>query len=352
MRKLGVWGGPVLATMLLVAGMAGLAAAPALAQDRAVPWLGVMTQSLDDGLREGLDYRGEGVLVSQVVGDSPASRAGIRKGDILVSVNSRSVESPSELSEVVHSSRVGQNVSIVLLRDRQRRTVSARLGERPENEDMPGTPDMDDMRELPHGMDHDLGRGRDGQGENEGEDHGPGMLQLRGMGRGRLGIRVEDLNGDLGSYFDVPSGKGALVVEVMEGTPADKAGLRSGDVITDVAGHDIAGAQSLIEALRDQPKGDVSITVIRKGNRRTVQAELDEAPRMMRGPGRDLTIIRPRMDSRPSPEERRELRKRDSSSDDSEEVRELREEVRQLREKLDQLQNDKDKDNDDGRDHD
>lgn len=338
MRKLGMWSGPVLATMLIVVGVTGLSTVPALAQDRAEAWLGVMTQSLDDGLREGLDYRGEGVLVSQVVGDSPASRAGIRKGDILVSVNSRGVESPGELSEVIRGARVGQSASIVLVRDGQRRTVSARLAERPDDADAPDM-DMDDLRDVRRHFEHEVGPMK--EWHSEGSD--PGTFVFRGMGRGRLGVRIEDLNQDLGSYFSVPDGKGALVVEVLEDTPAAKAGLKAGDVITQVGDHKIAGSDDLVEALRDSPKGNLSVTVMRKGARRSFQAELeDDAPRSMWfGTGRDMTMLRPRTNSRMlAPEARRGVRR--DSGDSNDELRQLREEVKQLREKLNQLEDDRD----------
>src|SRR5688500_7594997 len=103
MRKLSTWSGSAAAAVLLAMGLTGLTAGPAPAQDRAVPWLGVVTQSLDRGLRDGMDYDGDGVLVSEVVNDSPAERAGIEKGDILATVNGRGVESPSELTSVIRS---------------------------------------------------------------------------------------------------------------------------------------------------------------------------------------------------------------------------------------------------------
>jgi len=341
MRKLGMWSGPVMATMVLVAVGAGLAAGPALAQERGVPWLGVMTQSLDDGLREGLDYRGEGVLVSQVVDNGPADRAGIRKGDILLSVNSRRVESPQELTEVIHQARVGQNASIVVVRDRGRRTVNVRLGERPEDVD---TPEADEPRDSPRKLESDLGpmtQWHDGQSDD------PNNFVFRGMGRGRLGVRVEDLNDDLGSYFDVPEGRGALVVEVLKDTPAERAGLKAGDVITEVGDRKISDSDDLVKALRESPKGRLSVTAVRKGHPKSFDAELEDAPRAMRfGPGQhDMTLMRPHGDRRiVVPNVRRDVRRgvREDSGDSDDELRQLREEVRQLREKLDQLEEDRD----------
>lgn len=325
MRKLGIWGGSIL-VMMFVAGIAGPAAGPALAQDQQVPWLGVMTQSLDEGLREGLNYTGEGVLISQVVSKSPASRAGIRKGDVLVSVNSRRINSPSELTEIVRSAKTGQTVSIALMRNGERRTVSVQLAERPGNVDMSDR-EIEGLRDLPRMMDDDFKK-------EMGRHSGTHTYMFRGASRGRLGVRVEDLKGDLGSYFDAPDDKGVLIIEVMDDSPAEKAGLKAGDIITEVGGHKISEYDDLAEALRDREEGNVSITVMRKGNRRTVQAELEEVPSpMWFGRGGDMTVIRPR-DS--------DVRRRARDSSESEELRELREEVRQLREKLQDMEDDKD----------
>jgi S1-C subfamily serine protease len=84
-----------------------------------------------------------------------------------------------------------------------------------------------------------------------------------------------------------------LIIEVMDGTPAEKAGLKAGDIITEVGGHKISDYDDLADALRDREEGNVSITVMRKGNRRTVQAELEEVPApMWVGRGRDMTFMR------------------------------------------------------------
>jgi serine protease Do len=327
MRKLGIWGGPVL-VMMMVAGLAGPAASPALAQDQPVAWLGVSTQTLTEGLREGLDYEGEGVLVSQVVGNSPAYRGGIRKGDVILSVNSRRINSPDQLSEVVQSAKVGQTVSIALMRNGERRTVSAKLAER-SSRSMSGS-DFDDMKKM-RIMNEDDFKDMEKEMRRHADTH---TYTFRSSGRGRLGVRVQSLDGDLGSYFDAPDGKGVLITEVVDDSPADRAGLKAGDVITEVGGRKISDYDDLVDVLRDRDEGNVSVTVMRKGSRKTVQAELEDVPEPMwmgMGNGRGMTIVRPH-DS--------EMRRRSQDSSDSEELRQLREEVRQLREKLNDMDDD------------
>jgi C-terminal processing protease CtpA/Prc len=146
------------------------------------------------------------------------------------------------------------------------------------------------------------------------------------MGRGRLGVRIEDLSPELGEYFEVPGGHGVLVVEVMKDTPAERAGLRSGDVITSVGDRDIKDSDDLIRALREE-EGKVSINVVRRGNHRTIEAELDKADRQVLRvrPGEGMMGFRGRSSER---EERMR-----------QEIRELREELKDLKKELEDLRN-------------
>ena len=155
---------------------------------------------------------------------------------------------------------------------------------------------------------------------------------FRGMGRGRLGVRAEDLSADLAPYFDAPAGSGALVMEVLKDTPAQKAGIKAGDVITRIGDEKVADAEDLIQAVRKTPEGKVSVTVLRRGVKRTLEPELEAEPRAWLGTGRDFTVMGPR--------DGRIMIRRDPGSDSMrEELRELREEMRDLRQKLEKLQN-------------
>jgi len=119
---------------LALLALALIGAAPKPSQAADTPWLGVTMQTLDDGLREGMSYQGSGVLVNRVVSDSPADRAGLRKGDVIVRIGGRSVESPDEVTRIVHDSRVGQTLTLTIDRDGDRRTLTARLGSRSEDD--------------------------------------------------------------------------------------------------------------------------------------------------------------------------------------------------------------------------
>jgi len=351
-------------------------------------WLGVYTQEITDELRDGLELRGGGVLVNRVLPDSPAERAGVRQGDVIVSFNSRTVSSPGNLSELVGNASSGQSIALAIVRDGERKTLSATLGQRPADEDgeapapedaprwQADTPDAPQAPAAPEtpvaprapGARHDVRmrverRGADGQphvyrfdgdaGQMPEEvrglmrdfgvdgQHGPGNVHalVFPSGRGRLGVRIETLNDDLATALGSSGTKGALVLEVLKDTPAEKAGLKAGDIVTAVGGHKVYDADDLVSALRDE-NGTVSLSITRKGATRTIEAALEAAPRAMRmgrgegamGLGRirdlDRITIRPRAQGRADGDDLRQ------------QLDELRQQLRELRQQLEEKHHD------------
>ncbi len=334
-RRRIVWAACHAALLALVMGaaMAGRAAA----QSAGTPWLGVTTQEITSDLREGLDYRGGGVLVSRVVVDSPAERAGIRKGDVIVGFNSRAIDSPEELVDVVRSARVGQTVAVTVVRNGSRRSLSAHLAAWPEgSEEELDTPEpAPEAPRAPRAPSPSRSHTFEWDGDTLELPDDAGTIMLRSMGRGRLGVRIQDLNADLGEALGVPDGKGVLVTEVLEDTPAARVRLKAGDVITQVADRAVDDVNDLHRALQDR-EGRVRITVVRRGARRTVEPELAARPEVMRlrrGDGTRVRIpdIRTRVlrEHLDSDAERRDLEGQ---------LRELRQELRDLRQKLEAME--------------
>jgi membrane-associated protease RseP (regulator of RpoE activity) len=97
------------------------------------------------------------------------------------------------------------------------------------------------------------------------------------FGRGRIGIRVQPLTPELREHFGAPSDRGVLVSEVESDRPAEKAGLRVGDVIVSVDGQAISKPGGLAGVLRRAPQGaSLSIEVIREGEALTLEVEPDD----------------------------------------------------------------------------
>ena len=172
------------------------------------------------------------------------------------------------------------------------------------------------------------------------------LPELAGLpARGRLGVRIESLSPPLGEYFGLHDGKGVLVLEVLKDTPAEKAGLMAGDVITRVGDQAVANSEDLVGGLRGK-EGRVALRVVRHNAPRTIEATL-EKPRPMRmqffgddqTPGdRRRIVIRSRNGDvqEITPEGGGQVRKRIVvRSGDKDDVRQ---QIEQLRRQLDELQ--------------
>lgn len=96
--------------------------------------------------------------------------------------------------------------------------------------------------------------------------------------RGMLGVTGSELNADLASSFDYSQNSGAFVNEVMKDSAADKAGIKSGDIITSVNGKQIKSfAQLRAEIATQRPGSKVTLGIFRDGKEQTVQVKLDES---------------------------------------------------------------------------
>ena len=317
-------------------------------------WLGVSTQAVTEDLRDALDLRSDGVLVNRVVSGSPADRAGIRKGDVITAVNGRSVDSPDELADVIRRQSPGSSASIRVARRSGAQTISVRLGDR----DDARSGDRDDDEEwkdtptpgTPAPGRPDIHVWKNGK-EVDPDDEDfknfkmPDMQGFRGFGdmsgmqfnmRPRLGVRLQKMNSDLGGYFGGTNGRGALVVEVVEDSPAERAGIKAGDVIIAVGSTNVDDPDDLIRAIANE-EGRTSLTLVRRGSRRTVDAELGERSRQS-----DTWRMRdgraPRAPRAPAAPE---LRKGDDSD---REIQELRDEIRELKKQLEEQKDRNDED--------
>jgi membrane-associated protease RseP (regulator of RpoE activity) len=99
---------------------------------------------------------------------------------------------------------------------------------------------------------------------------GGDRLMVFGMGaRAIAGARLETLNSELGRYFEAE--RGVLVIDVPENTPARRAGLRPGDVITSAAGTRVTNVADVYRAFAQEKQGVVKLEVLRRGERRTLE---------------------------------------------------------------------------------
>jgi len=244
----------------------------------------------------------------------------------------------------VRSQSVGSNAAVRVLRRGSTQTINVKLGTRPSSfdEDDSGdwtAPNRDEdgstrIRAFKNGkevdpedFDHEFPRLRGLR-----DLGGLGAFRDMGWDRPRLGVRIEKMNPDLAGYFGGTNGRGALVVEVIEDTPAEKAGIKAGDVITAVGNTSVDDVNDLMKALADE-EGNVSLSIVRKGTRRTIEADLGDAPRRsMAWRMRDGRAPRAPGSEEVTP-----------SPTDDDEVRELRRQIQELRDELRELKGKEDR---------
>jgi Do/DeqQ family serine protease len=94
-------------------------------------WLGVGVQPLTAELAKSFGVSGEGVLVNQVMPKSPAEAAGLKVGDLILSVDGKSIKDPRELQRVIADTDIGKSIELHILREKEKRTVKAQIGEMP-----------------------------------------------------------------------------------------------------------------------------------------------------------------------------------------------------------------------------
>jgi serine protease Do len=231
-------------------------------------WLGIGVGEVNADKVKELKLPGErGVLVGKVVADSPAAKAGLKQNDVVTEINGQRVEGTEQFRRMIREIPPGRSAQLTVWRDGRAQTIGVTIGKSESHHSMPqvySTPgnfafSVPDMKELPEIRDF-------GDSEN---------FAFAFSGRPRLGIDAENLDGDFGNYFGAPEGQGVLVRSVFADSPAAKAGLKAGDVITSVNGDRIRSTAELRQKVA--AKGDsnsVKLGVIRNKSEMSVTVEL------------------------------------------------------------------------------
>jgi len=205
-------------------------------------WLGVELREVTSDTAKDLKLPAErGAVLSSIVPDSPAAKAGLKENDVVTEINGQRVEGAAQFRRMIREIPAGRTVQLAVWRDGRSQAVSVTLGKGEERHHSfkiftpgPGAPgsfsfSMPEIAPIPP-MEWDGGR------------------FLLG-GQPRLGIDAEEINGQLGSFFGAPDGEGILVRDVSSGSAAEKAGVKAGDVITSVNGERVRTVGDLREKL-------------------------------------------------------------------------------------------------------
>jgi serine protease Do len=288
-RKVAVFG--VVLVAGVAAAMSSLVAQAPRVEERARPrmmmldgrgaQLGVMVDDLNPDELKTLGDAPGGVRIEEVDQDGPAAKAGLREGDIVIDVDGERVRSARQFSRLIQETPAGRSVALRIVRDGQRQSISV-------------TPEA---RAFGLGWDSDRIERDFGRSLRELEPRlreiEPRLREFRYNGpmdfnfdlvpgwsspRSRLGVQLEELSPQLAEYFGAKSG-GVLVSSINSGSPAEKAGLKAGDVITSINGDAVRDSEDVIDELRAVEGQDVTIGILRDKKESSVKATLEARPR-------------------------------------------------------------------------
>jgi serine protease Do len=218
-------------------------------QRQGTSYLGINALEVTPDRAKTLNLKDErGVEVTKVEDDSPAAKAGMKQGDVVLEYNGEKVEGVEQFIRLVHETPIGRQVKIVVWRNGGNQTLTAMVGPRrdtvietprgfvtiPPVPPVPAVPQVD----IPH---FDFAW----------------QTPLLGIEGESLGPQVQ-----LADFFGVKDG--VLVKSVLKNSAAEKAGLKAGDVITKVDDSKVTSTREITNLLRsDRSKTNFTLTVVR-----------------------------------------------------------------------------------------
>ena len=193
-------------------------------------WLGVSIQPLTDELARSFGAKDtKGVLVSDVLADSPAARAGLKPGDILLEFDGKAMEAPGDLQRAVGLTTPGQAAKLKVWRDQGDRTVEVKIGEAPEEREAAQRPGP--TRPAPSS----------------------------------LGLDVRPITPEIARQLNLRSTEGVVVARVDEGSAAAEAGVQRGDVIREINRQRVRTMADWDRLVKDAKPGDRLTVLLQRG---------------------------------------------------------------------------------------
>lgn len=189
-------------------------------------WLGVYIQEVTPEIAEQFNLpEAKGVLVGDVIEDSPAEEAGIKIGDIIAKVNDEEVNSPEELQDKIRDIDIGKKVNIEIMRDGKVINFIVKIGE---------MPTVEEEEEFPKEKVFPV----------------------------QAGIKVKVVTPEIAKEVGLPWVKGLLITEVIPGSSADDMGLQPGDVILEANRIEMSSVDEWEEIINKLEPGDTLLLLI------------------------------------------------------------------------------------------
>ena len=196
-------------------------------------FLGLIPQDINDNLAKALNLKSdEGSLVGDVNPGGPADKAGIKTGDVILEFNGEKIKNSVELRNDVAQASPGSKARITLLRNGKEMEVTVILGERPS-----GRGGREEQQTTPE--------------ENSNE---------------KIGVSVQNLTPDIAQQLGYKDEEGVVITQVVPGSPADDAGLQTGDLIKSVNREVVKNVHDFNNDIKNLKSGDSVALLIRRGD--------------------------------------------------------------------------------------
>jgi serine protease Do len=190
-------------------------------------WLGVSVQPLTPELAKSFGAKEtKGVLVADVIQESPANRAGLQAGDILLEFDGKKIETPQDLQRAVGLTSPGKAAKARIWRDKAERTIEVTIGETP------------DERQA---------------------------LRPATRGKSLLGLEIRPITPEIAQQLNLRSAEGVIVAGVEEGSPAVEAGIQRGDVIREVNRQKVKALGDFERLTKNLKEGDRVTLLLQRG---------------------------------------------------------------------------------------
>ena len=188
-------------------------------------WLGVMIQKITPELKDKLDLKEQkGALVADVAAGGPAKKAGIERGDVIVSFDGKEIKEMNDLPYIVASTPVGQKVTVEVIRKGLKKGIEVTVGK------------LEETKEPP----------------------------VVSEAKPDLGMTVKEITPEIARYFRLSETSGLIVVEVEKGAPAAEAGMRPGDIILEVDQNGFEGLEQFNLQIKTYKAGETVLFLVKR----------------------------------------------------------------------------------------
>lgn len=195
-------------------------------------WLGVIIQQITPDLAKSFGLKEEkGALIAEVLSGSPAAKAGILRGDVVVEYNGKKIEEPYDLSQAVGETKPNSDAKAVILRNGEQREILIKVGK------------------------------QEGETQAAAEPEGPATTKAD-----IIGLVVKTISPQESERLDVPTGfRGVVVTRVEPGSPSEAAGVNTGDVVLEVNSMKVSSLGDYTSAVKTLKQGDLVRLFIKRG---------------------------------------------------------------------------------------